>query len=425
MSDYFSVGQARIPKSSINIVLQGDPWWLPGFGPVVQVPVNEIIKRKPEWADAVKFILPYGPVENSATLFAPGSVKNALATTGSDPRYARSMTMVALTEMQKIAEGKREMPKGGIHGAAFAKEIEDRNNRLWKLRVATSLIAPVSVQYQSPYQFYVDEYHRMLEADSKTADEKFWKTYGDEFYSFSTSLSKNNTGIQATVPALKASRRLKDIIAEDPSLGWMVVGPDNRGDFSQAVYVNQQETPVKPGSETKYRGSQDPWTAIDGNQADLGWLKYTQMMDKLDVALAQKGLHSYQQKGAEELARIKAGFTADLKAQNPAWADAFDSRDDSHLRHTLAMMGRLTTDDRTKDRADVQAMSEYLGFRKQMAAVLAQRAAAGGDKTLQSQRNADLAFIWSGFTHDLTTRYVTFAPIFHRLLETDDLRSNP
>jgi hypothetical protein len=57
----------RMDKNSFNIVFQGDPWWLPGAGPIVQVPVNEMVKNYfPEAATnpIIAAVLPMGVSDN-------------------------------------------------------------------------------------------------------------------------------------------------------------------------------------------------------------------------------------------------------------------------------------------------------------------------------------------------------------------------
>lgn len=43
--------KASIPKGALNLALQGDPWYLPGAGPVVQVPVNKIVSNNPQLSE--------------------------------------------------------------------------------------------------------------------------------------------------------------------------------------------------------------------------------------------------------------------------------------------------------------------------------------------------------------------------------------
>jgi hypothetical protein len=63
------------------MALQGTP----GFGPPVQIAVNEIVKDKPDLEKSVKFILPFGASQSTLQLLLPGTAKR-----GTRSRRART-----------------------------------------------------------------------------------------------------------------------------------------------------------------------------------------------------------------------------------------------------------------------------------------------------------------------------------------------
>jgi hypothetical protein len=414
----FSQGVVDIPKASLNIALQGDPFWLPGFGPMVQAPVNEIAKTRPQAEDVVSFILPYG-TEDAGFLsykkFLSSGLRNA-SRGQNDRMYSRMMVQVAATEAERYRQGLRDTKP-------TPKEIAQRTRNLYMLKVATSFTSPFSIQYKSPYQFYIDEAHRYQEKYGVNADRKFLKDYGQDFYIFSTSLSKNSTGIQATQRADKTARRLKDLIAGHPDFGWFFVGPDNTGTFSPGVYTAQQLRRVSPTSTETYRGSYSPDEALARNNAELGWIEYQKLTAKLEAIRIQRGLSSMQVKGAEDLRAIKAQWLQEAKSQpwGHDWLNDYESRDEGTVRKFLEAASAAVHDDRIASRPDIETMAEYLDARAKFQKILAARKANGGSASLTAQSNSDLAGIWAQITGILVDQNITFGDVYTRTLENDDL----
>ncbi len=408
-----SFGKMKLSKKSMNLVLQGDPWWLPGMGPLVQVPVNEFVKSRPSAADAVKTILPYGTEENSLRLLLPATLKNFLMPSKD---AARIKVMIAQTETMRWRQGLRDKKPS-------AAEIEDRFQSYMRLRTFTSAVSPVSVQYQSPYQFYIDESHRFDEKYGLDADQKFYEKYGEDYYVFRTSLSKNTTGIRDSLRADKAAGRVRDLIAKHPEYGWFFVGPDNVGDFNRNVYVSQQIRPTGPLSDTNYRESYSPAEALSRNNAELGWIQYQKITSQIDTELERRGLTDLRQRGAEDLAAVKKGWMEWARKQQwgQDWVRDYETRDDGRIRRFLEAAQDAVKDDRLAGRPDVRAMSEYLENRAKLQQVLRARKAAGGAITLTAKANADLAAVWAAFVADLKDRYVQFGDVWSRELENDDM----
>lgn len=442
-----SQGFAMIPKSGFNTILQGDPFWLPGFGPYVQAPVNVVANDRPELADALRYILPYGTSENSGTLFLPTTLKNAnLLRRGTDDRaYTRIMNQIGLTEKMNIALGKREFPGE----AKFAAEIKKRTDAYFQLKIATAALSPASVQYKSPYQFYIDQVHALEEQQGEkikawhaggrqgqrplSGDEAFLQKYGEDYYIFTTSLSKNVTGIRSSHRADKAALQVKDLITEHKEYGWFFVGPDNTGEHNQNVYNTQQLRKISPTSSETWRGSHTPAEAQARTNAELGWTNYQKLTAQLEAIRVQRGLSSMQVKGAKDLRDIKARYMDSLEAdpnnpskKTPAWAadwlSDFGERNSNKTGEFLAAARAATQNKKINGRKDIQTMAQYLEYRTAIREVLAARKAQGGsDNIFNKDLNSDLAAIWATITGRLVDQDIIFADVYSRVLENDDL----
>lgn len=405
-----------IPKASLNLIFQGGSWWNPGAGWFVQFAASKLIKAVPalEQTALIKEILPYGPDGTgfSDLVLQNAALRKALAVFNPNDRMRANLTvLIAAEENHKYDVGLRDT-------VPTAAEINTRVLKTLAMEVATRATLPFATNTRSPYQFYIDEYHKLRQENPETAAEEFYNKYGDEYYVFTTSLSKNNTGIQATVEAEKRSKQLADLIAVQPELGWFIVGDSNIGEFSPSVYANQRERAVAPGSTTKFRERQDPYAAIKETNAEKGWIQYNKGMDFIESQRIARGLKSLQSKGAEDLKAARDEFIAGLSAENPDWAEVRGKIDTNKVNNFLKFATKLVEDDRLKDRPDIQAMRDYLVGREYIRKMLANRKS----QSLDNIENADIKEAWDAFTGQLIDEKPAFNRIFTRMLENDDLR---
>ena len=408
-----------IPKTSLDLLFQGNQWWNPGAGWFVQIGTSFLIKYVPdaERLSLVKEILPYGPTGTTAGEFTKdllvqnSGAKRIWSLFDENDANRRNLTvLIAMEENHKYDNGLRDT-------APTAKEIDNKAKAILALEAAAKLTLPFATNTRSPYQFYIDEYHRLREEDPENASQKFYDTYGEDYFIFSTSLSKNNTGVAATIEAEKRSRELSDLIAKNPEYGWFIVGDANAGEFSPSVYQSQRNTPVAPGSTKKFRESQDPYEAISSTQAEKGWITYNKGMDILEAERIGRGLPSLNVKAAADLADRKRQFIDELSQENPEWAKVRGKIDTQKVFNFLQFAKEATSDPRLSGRPDLQAMSDYLEGRDYVRSILATR----GSKSINAVENEDIKEMWDTFTGGLLDEYISFSRVYNRILENDDL----
>lgn len=404
-----------IPKPSLNLIYQGNAWWNPGAGWFVQYPLSAFIKKYPEKETnrIVKEILPYGPQDTSVRNFLLQNAAVRRAFDGFDPESPLRSNLTVLVmaeESHRFATGQRDT-------APTPKEINDKVMKIIALDVVSRATLPFATQTRSPYQFWIDEFQRMREEDPLNAAENFYNKYGDEYYYFTTSLSKNYTGVSATVEADKRAKQLSDLIATNPEYGWFLVGDANAGEFSPTVYRNQRTQAVAPGSTTTFRGAQDPYEAIAETNAERGWILYNKAMDRIEAERINRGLKSLESRGAEDLKQLKSDFVAALSQENPDWASVRGKIDTRKVMNFLTFAKKATTDSRLSSRNDMKTMAEYLKGRDYIISLLSQRKS----KNIENEENADIKEMWSAFTGALIDKDVTFNRVFTRILENDTL----
>lgn len=404
-----------IPKPSLNLIFQGTSWWNPGAGWFVQFPLSKLIKRYPELERTrlIKEVLPYGADGTGAVDFfvQSAAARRALAIFDEDNPIRRNLTvLVMVEENHKYDMGLRETKP-------TRKEINDKVVGMLKLEVASRLVLPFATNTRSPYQFYIDEAQRMREEDPANYRENFYKKYGDDYYAFTTSLSRNNTGIAATIEAEKRSRQLSDIIQENPEYGWFVVGDANSGEFSPTVYQVQREQAVAPGSPVKQRESRDPYEAVKETNAEKGWIAYNKGIDIIEAIRIQRGLKSLESRGAEDLKAAKQQFIAELAAENPDWDEVRGKMDTRKVMNFLKFAQKTVQDPRLANRPDMKTMSEYLQGRQLIMDSLATRRS----KNIDNEENSDLRQAWAEFIGQLIDEDLTFSRVYSRILENDKL----
>ena len=406
-----------IPKPSLNLIFQGGAWWNPGAGWFVQFGASQILtKVNPDLETTwiAQEVLPYGPTGTGwkdLAIQSAGLRKIMAALNENDQQRANLTVLIAVEENFKYDNGLRET-------IPTAKEINERVVKTLAFEAATRFTLPFATNLKSPYQFYIDQFQQMRQEDPLNAADNFYEKWGDEFYIFTTSRSKNNTGIGATIEADKRAEKLKDLIALEPEYGWFIVGDTGAAEFSPTVYKKQQQMAVAPGSTTKFRSKQDPYEAIKATNAEKGWLEYNKGMDLIEAQRINRGLKSLQSRGAEDLLELKKEFVANLENENPDWSAVRGKIDTNKINNFLKFSQKLVADPRVSGREDIQGMSDYLVGREYVIGLLAQRPS----QSLDNQANADIRELWNNFTGQVIDEYPLFNKIYTRVLENDDLR---
>lgn len=408
----------KIDKNSFNIVFQGDPWWLPGAGPLVQVPVNEVVKKSfPEAATnpIIAAVLPMGVSDNTvAEQLMPSWVrqaKNAFVQDSQD--FANVQAMLLAQETARYNNGERGPIKAG--------EISDMARNWFILRAVTANASPVSMSPTPKAQFYIDQAHIYRQKYGQDWQEKFYQDF-PQWYEMSLSLSNNETGIVASLNAVDAAKKYRKEIADNPQYGWMFVGPDNQYGqtpgtaFNQAAYAWEQQS-IGYGQSKSFRGKSSPQEALAKAQASKGWIQYQSIMTKLNLVLEDRGLHSFQQKGAEDLADLKKQAEEILGSQNDAWRQDFLSTDSGKVVNMLdAAKTAMSNNAELAKRPDMVAIGRYMQMRTAIQGILAGRP----KHSLDDPGNADVKALWDQGTSLLRSGNIGFEQAWNRVLQHDD-----
>jgi len=420
-----SLDQVGISKRSLDVVFQGNPFGV-SIGPLTAIPVSKIIKMKPEFGEVVSFAFPYGP-DDSVKQFLPtwGRRLFDMSEGLNNSDYAKMYQLIWITEQHKSRDEQRAYLSEG--------QIKKKVDAYYKMRAAANLILPFSPQFASPYRFYMDQWRVYSQEYGLGADAKFLEDF-PEFFDFATSLSKNPTGSQATMDSVQNAKRYSGLISsvsgDNMNLVGLITNGSNAAKYSPTAYWWQSETTISPGTTETFRGRQTPLEAAAKNQARKGWATYRKVTAVLDAHLADRGLTSYEQNGAEDLKAVKVNLINELsKDIDPAtgkptgspsaWAQ--DYRDFDGLKTSKTIQGLrkiISNENFMKDNGSDptwKSVALYIQARDSVASLLAGRASSN----ISSKANMDLRLMLDYYVTQLKNGDKEFADIYERFLSQD------
>jgi hypothetical protein len=441
-----SLSKIGVPKASLDIIFQGgmDALYNKGnpnmfsdifpTGPYVAVPVAEITKNQPDIRETLSWLFPYGYPKDAASGFLPAWVQKAQTRFAGqdDPQFGNTYQLIYNTEKMRAERNGRPVPS--------PEKLLKMTKDYWNLRIAANLIMPFAPRFDSPYKFYLDksrEYKRIYGLD---ADSKFFDDF-PEFFSFSSSLSKNPTSVQSSIAATKNIEKYEGLIGElvkiEPKLVGLIVNDPSGYEFSQSAYEYLYKKRVSADAPDRFLSSQSPAEAQKKTDAEKGWIQYNKFMDLIDNEMAARGLTSIQQKGAEDLAIIKSAFINKLAVQTDpegkpifnkktgeyertAWYDDYLDSDGSKTNRIIAGLGKALTDPEfvknNRNSTTWKSINQYLEFRKLVAGELLTRDA----KSIEAKSNSDLKIIYDGVVNKLKQDdKLGFSYVYDRFLSQD------
>jgi len=425
---YLAEGGIRVGKGSFNMITSNP---FPSVGPSIQVPVNEVVKNRPDLEEALKFILPYGVKANAIDIVTSPLLKRAGALISGpegDASYQRDFTNVLIWLDWRFRSGDSSVPPSYDEAHAIARKI-------WTVRLFANSTSPAQPIFDSPLKPYIDIYRDLIETvGPEDADELFLGQYGNEFFAITMSRTVSLTGIPPTVEGQEARQRFDSIISKYPEYGRFIIGEDAAiGEFSSAAFAWQlSNTPTDdPGffgqPDREYRDLQlDPDTGmITEVDRRLGWQEYIKAMDQIDLERRKRGLPNLRVKEATDLAQMKRSLTNAIGEKYPEWWRDFNERNDLKWPNRIKALRDISTAVlRTEDRPDMEGVRSYLEARATVLQELNHRKQVGGSATLGARSNQDLNSLWDSMVNRILEENIHFLPVYYRYLEGDTMELN-
>lgn len=435
---WFGGRDPEFSKGAVNVILQGENPFLPGMGPQVTIAANMYaqehpdvvanIKALPGGEALIKSLLPFGEVSEDSWKQALTPWMRRLVTKwqGEDSKeYANAYQATYAAYLVDIKLGKRSNPGE----QALMDEAKKATDTFFLVRAVAGATLPMALQFDSPYQFYIDAYRKHMRdnPDESTREAQSWfLTNYPEYFPVIASLSKNPTGVAATMDAFEATKKYEPLVKDiavgsgvngeyESDMIQMITNPVmSEANFDQGVYVWQYGRQVADGSSLQFRTQGDVADSADYIEAQEGWIKYGQARAELDRTLSQYGWASIYD-APDNLREQWSDYKKQLGADYPAWGRDQEQIDQGLSKKAVRAAAHIVDDAQFwNDHKDDQMwvlVKEYVESRKTAVEAMQQE---GVDKK-------DVRDQWARYAKALTDRDTRFAEFYYRWFDNDKL----
>lgn len=390
----------------------------PGFGPLVSIPMNQIVKDHPSLMNdaVVQSMLNNMVDKNSLSQVLPSGmtdIKDIAAILAGDPQDARGYTNTVWSIYQEqyydYFNGQRTQPPN----------MDDAKNQakyLTLVDLVANRLSPLGFKPAGSHSFLNDEYKRMLQKDPKNAQQNFYDKYGKAGFVYTQSLNTNPVGIPATVGASAAMKQYKGIVDQFPELAAMIVGPEGNGNFDQMAFdwqvaqgIRQRMTPEEAAKQVNIR---------------TGWAQYGQWLAYANAQLQAAGISSMNDPAAKSIKAQITNFVAATGDPSSPWRNEDFYNDYGNYNQNayqtriqglfqIAQNPALLSNGM---RSEIRSLNAYAQLRDSVYATLQQRP----NKTLSAESNSDLAQAYDNWVAQRMMSDSKFAQVYDRYLRKDD-----
>jgi hypothetical protein len=371
--------------------------------------------------------------QKSSDLFLPSVLRRLSTVWSKDDLYVRSYNQMLRYESYAYNQGKRSTPP-------TVQEITERTNKFFFLRALTAISAPFAIApeidfYAQTYRQFQQQYadYRDPETGERVmgmAEAKFLEMYPD-FFEATISQSKNEGGLEPSLGTVRNLRKFSNLMAKaqssgDPELlGFLANDGDDQYTFSQAAYQWQYRKGATPGSGSTYRQNRTANELLIESNVKRGWAEFQDLMGQISAYQKQNGITDPKDPDMALLKEAKAVWLDQMKVNNLDWYSAYVSPDKAKYERRAQILETAFKDKewmtQNGNRAVVKQALVYLDGRKQIAAILQERDAAGGSGTLTAKSNADVAEVYQMFVDELTNGSPEFEQFINRYFANDSV----
>lgn len=390
----------------------------PGFGPLVSVPVNQIVKDHPSLMNdaVVRSMLNNMVDQNSMQQLLPSGLNDVVGLSNllvgspdSSSQYAKNVWSIYQEQYYDYLNGQRTAPPDW-------GSVETQAKYLTVVDLFVNRLSPLGFKPATSHSYLIDEYKRMVQQDPKNARQNFYDKYGRAGMYFTQSLATDPTGIPATVGASAAVKRYSAELKRFPELAAAIVGPEGNGNFDQMAYDWQ----VAQGLRQKL----SPEQAATQVNINTGWAQYAQLSAQVQSLLQARGLQSINAPAARDLKAMLNNFVAatgdpDDPRHNPDFYNNYGAYNQNDYQTRIQDLFTIAQDPgllANPLRSDIRSLHAYVQIRDSIYAALQKRPA----KQLSAPGNSDLAQEYDTWVGDRMQSDTKFAQLYDRFLRKDD-----
>jgi hypothetical protein len=156
-----------------------------------------------------------------------------------------------------------------------------------------------------------------------------------------------------------------------------------------------------------------------------GWAEFQNLMGQISAYQKQNGIVDPKDPNMAMIKQAKALWLDQMKTTNLDWYSSYVSPDRAKYERRAQLLETAFKDKKwmaqNSDRAVVKQALVYLDGRKQIAAILNDRDAAGGSASMDAQSNADVAAVYQAFVDELTNGSPEFEQFINRYFANDSV----
>lgn len=427
--------QVNISLKSLNVWYGGEV--LPGPGPLITIPVEEIVRTNPAVAyninkslkeAGVEFndeglmetLLPFGVSDKPVIgKLLPTWTNNAIDYITQGKQYLATTAKVTAFEQGQFAMGLRDTPP-------TEDEILGKVNAMFatKFLVSTSSPAAFSVKTEGDMGRQVlNKYYKIYGEDAE------WRFMSDypELVGAMVSSTSNEYNLSAEDTVMNNIEKYDSAVeifgnanaAGKDLMGWAMNSSKNPefNDFAYDYLANQS---AGAGADA-YRTVLSPQEIKQKAAVKPAWVTFNKFMNLLDAEATSKGTTI---EGNKRLSAYKTEFVKKMKDKFPEWYGEYSTMDRAKYNDRADTMEQLLTDEKwmndNANRADVSAILNFVSMRKEVQSALkAEDDKLGGKGTLAANKN--IKAFYDTQVLQLKSESVGFSEWYNRYFDGDTI----
>ena len=398
----------RFSKEGLFSMLQSG---IPGFGPLLTIPVREAVLADPSLEETVSFMFPLGHPEGGLTQrmisgYLPAwqqNVVNWFWETPTRERMVQSMALQIYVEAEEL--GKPIDLSDEIAVNQWISEANHRTEQFFIFRAATGLFSPTSTTAVSPYYDLMKiakDYQKKYGV--REGDSRFLAEYGEDLFALTARMTRLNDGVAASATSEKAREVVQELVEAHPAIGayltFSLGGSDEEYKFNQAAYRKQQQEQISPADPRKRRERKTVFETLSDVEVELGWKKYDEVMGFVrkvqDDNLASGLPTSLNHSSLIWLRDWKNQELDMIREEHPQWGVALDNSGvkKNIVAYVDGFLDALN-DPHIQQRPSTRHLVRYFDMRGDIEEELVRRKTEeDGSLDLSAKTNSDLLLYW-------------------------------
>lgn len=399
---------------------------MPGFGPMVSIPVSETTLKLPEIDEAVRLINPFGPQEGEA--FLERAIQQVLPTwlkTASGTQFDTVARQKAKARMTGDVAQEYYLAGEVIDTEQEWKEFEDEVDRrataLLTVRMVANLGLPLQMIAQSPHYKIINGYRIVQKEKGLESADEWLITKHPEMWAILGRQTSVRTVASATLEGEKNYQKYQDFVEEHPEIGDFVVGKVGALDVGFEYNHAVQTKEINEGRRERL----DPREIYTRGAEAVGWYAYRDMMAPINKELTRRSLDglsaSLNATTNEDLAALKRASVEEIALLNPQWKEEFDQFKTADEQALVFHAFRAAVESELfEERPEMVQVKRYIHMRDMIATELERRGGRNKDwELLSASENGDLKELWLRFRLEIS-QVDDFIGVFTRYFENDN-----